>query len=199
MLRRALIDTARELFAEHGYEDAWIDEIVQRVGVTKGGLYAHFRDKVALFEVVYQEQCVALAQAIDERIQAAESAPRQQVVLTVCHAFIDKAVDPRVWRILFVDGPSVLIQSELREPEPVLRLLRQVFAPLMDEGVIEPMPLDPFIHLVWATCFEAGIYIAQAEESAAARQEMVSTLEGLLTGLLWPESPVGRGFERQAG
>lgn len=166
-----------------GYEATSTEEIVRRVGVSRGTLYHHFRDKAALFEAVYQEQRVALAQAINERIQVVEGAPRQEALLTVCQAFIDAAVDPRVQRILFVDGPAVLDQQVLREPKPALLILREVFEPLMAEGVIDPLPLDPLIHLVWAMCFEAGVYIAHAEDSVAARQEMISALERLLTGL----------------
>ncbi len=181
--RRTVLDTARELFAEQGYEATSTEDIVRRLGVSRGTLYHHFRDKAALFAAVYQEQRVALAQAINERIQVAESVPQQQAVLTVCHAFIDAAADSRVQRILFVDGPAVLDQKVIREPDPALLLLRQVFEPLMAEGEIDPLLLDPVIHLVWAMCFEAGIYIAHAEESIAARLEMVSALERLLSGL----------------
>ncbi len=178
-----MIDVARELFATQGYEATSTEEIVRRVGVSRGTLYHHFRDKAALFAAVHLEQRIALAHAISERIQVAETTPRQQVVLTVCQAFIDEAVDPRVQRILFVDGPAILDQQVLRESKPALLLLQQMFEPLMAEGVIDPLPLDPLIHLVWAMCFEAGIYIAHAEDSAAARQEMVGSLERLLSGL----------------
>ncbi len=181
--RRALLDVARELFATQGYEATSTEEIVHRVGVTRGTLYHHFRDKAALFAAVHLEQRIALARAISERIQVAEGAPRQEVLLTVCQAFIDEAVDSRVQRILFVDGPAVLDQQVLREPRPALLLLREVFEPLMAEGVIDRLPLDPLIHLVWAMCFEAGVYIAHAEDSAAARREMISSLERLLSGL----------------
>ena len=183
--RRALLDTARELFAEQGYEATSTEEIVRSMGVSRGTLYHHFRDKAALFAAVHLEQRIVLAHAISERIQVTQGAPRQQVVLTVCQAFIDEVVDPRVQRILFVDGPAVLGQHVLREPKPALPLLRQVFEPLMAEGVIDPLPLDPLIHLVWAMCFEAGIYITHAEDSTAARQEMVGSLERLLSGLGW--------------
>ena len=185
--RRALLDSARELFAEHGYAEASTGDIVDSAGVTRGALYFHFRDKAALFEAVYQEQRVALARAIAERIQAVQGDMWQRVMTTVCQAFIDKAAEPKVRRILFVDGPAVVDLDVLREPDPALLLLRQVFEPLMAEGVITPLPLDPLVHLVWATCFEAGIYIANADDNVIAQKEMVGTLERLLTGL-WPES-----------
>lgn len=178
-----MLDVARELFASQGYEATLTEEIVRRIGVSRGTLYHHFRDKRALFAAVYLEQRIALARAVSERIQGAEGAPRQEAMLTVCQAFIDAAVDPCVQRILFVDGPAVLDQQVLREPKPALLLLREVFEPLMAEGAIDRLPLDPLLHLVWAMCFEAGVYIAHARDSVAARQEMIGSLARLLTGL----------------
>ena len=53
--RRALLDTARELFAENGFQATRTEEIVQRAGLTRGALYHHFRDKEDLFRAVYEE------------------------------------------------------------------------------------------------------------------------------------------------
>ena len=166
-----------------GYVATSTDEIVHRVGMTRGALYHHFRDKAALFAAVYREQRDALASTLTTRMQAAEDASEQQVMLTVCQTFIDEATDPRVRRILFVDGPAVLQPQVLREPEPVRLLLRQVFEPWGTEGGIDRLPLDLLVHLIWALCYEAGCYIAQAEERAGTRQEVVDMLERLLSGL----------------
>ena len=52
--RRALIDSARELFAQRGYAEVPIEEIVRRARVTRGALYHHFRDKSDLFRAVFE-------------------------------------------------------------------------------------------------------------------------------------------------
>ena len=181
--RRAVLDAARELFAAQGYEATSTEEIVRSIGVSRGTLYHHFRNKAALFEAVYQEQRVAVAHAIGARLQAADGTSQQQIMRTVCHAFVDTAADSSMQRILFVDGPAVLGRNVIQEPDPALRLLRQVFEPFMDKGVIDPRPLELFLRLVWAMCFEAGLYITHADDRVTARQEMIDTLERLLTGL----------------
>src|SRR6516225_12117070 len=49
----ALIDAARDLFADRGYANVGTEEIVQRAGVTRGALYHHFRGgKEELFRAV---------------------------------------------------------------------------------------------------------------------------------------------------
>ena len=43
--REHLIETAIELFCEHGYHATGIDKIIDRAGVSKKTLYTHFRSK----------------------------------------------------------------------------------------------------------------------------------------------------------
>ena len=154
--RRALLDAARELFAEHGYAKTSTEEVVRRTAVTRGALYYHFRDKAALFEAVHQEQRAALVQSIGERIQGAEGDLWQRSVVTVCQAFVELATDPSVRRILYVDGPAVLDWNIVQGSTPALILLREVFEQLMAEGVIDSLPLDPLIHSVMGAQLRSG-------------------------------------------
>src|ERR1700687_3569438 len=47
--------------AEHGADDASLDEIARRAGVGIGTLYRHFPTRQALLEAVYRDQVHALA------------------------------------------------------------------------------------------------------------------------------------------
>ena len=181
--RRALLDAARELFAEQGYADTSTEEVVRRAGVTRGALYYHFHDKAMLFKAVYQGERTALVQYMGERIRRAEGDTWQRIVVTASTAFLERAADPSVQRILYVDGPAVLDWDVTHGPAPALTLLRDMFERLMAEGMLEPLPLDPLISLLWATFFEAVGYIAHADDSATAQEEMVSMLLRILTGL----------------
>jgi AcrR family transcriptional regulator len=53
--RARILRAARRLFADKGYADASLGEVASRAGVTKGGLYHHFRDKRDLFAAVFDE------------------------------------------------------------------------------------------------------------------------------------------------
>ena len=45
------------------------------------------------------------------------------------------------------------------------------------------MPLTPLAHVLWGTFFEAGVYIAHADNVAAAQDETTKLLVRLLAGL----------------
>src|SRR3569623_908428 len=67
--RRALVDVAEELFAEHGYAAASLDAIVAGADVTKGALYHHYSGKQALFEAVFERVETDAARAIQKALK----------------------------------------------------------------------------------------------------------------------------------
>lgn len=188
--RRALLDAARELFAERGYAATATEEIVQCANVTRGALQYHYGEKIGLFRAVFDELRDERVQLLMERIQAAEGDVWEKYAVTGCRAFIDSAKDPAVQRILYIDAPAVLGMSTIRDNAPGLLFLRTVFTQLMDEGLIRKMPVLPLSAILWAASLEAGRYIAQAaaDDLAQVEQETVAVLLEILSALrLSPE------------
>jgi AcrR family transcriptional regulator len=61
-----LLKAALAAFAEHGADDASLEEIARRAGVGIGTLYRHFPTRQALLEAVYRDQVEALRARADE-------------------------------------------------------------------------------------------------------------------------------------
>jgi AcrR family transcriptional regulator len=53
--RRQILDGARRLFMELGFDAASMGEIAKAAGVSKGTLYVYFADKNALFEAIVEQ------------------------------------------------------------------------------------------------------------------------------------------------
>ena len=185
--RRALLDTARTIFAAQGYAAASTEEIVRRAGVTRGALYYHFRDKAALFEAVFDEVRGEYLAALRAAIAAAEGDDWQRL-MTGVDLFLGGILDPTVQRIVYIDGPAVLDWSSEQRRAPAIALLREIFAPLMAAGVIEQLPLDALLRQLWALFFNAAVDIAQAEEGALELRDRVIVLRRILSGLRPPDS-----------
>jgi AcrR family transcriptional regulator len=47
--REIIIENARRLFNKKGFSEVSIDEVMENVGLTRGGFYRHFRDKDELY------------------------------------------------------------------------------------------------------------------------------------------------------
>jgi AcrR family transcriptional regulator len=65
MKRRQILDGARKVFAEHGYERASVDQIAARAGVSKATVYNHFGDKKTLFVAALVENCDDMRAGLD--------------------------------------------------------------------------------------------------------------------------------------
>ncbi len=59
--RQKVLEAARTLFAERGYEPATIRDIAKGAGMSTGAVFANFQDKAELFEAVLSTDLVQLA------------------------------------------------------------------------------------------------------------------------------------------
>jgi AcrR family transcriptional regulator len=57
--RRQILDGARRLFMDLGFDGASMGEIARAAGVSKGTLYVYFADKSRLFEAIVEEESLA--------------------------------------------------------------------------------------------------------------------------------------------
>jgi AcrR family transcriptional regulator len=185
--RAAVLQAARELFAERGYAGTGTEEIVARARLTRGALYHHFRDKAGLFHAVMETVAGDLArQLIAEQLSRAdETTSAWDQLREGFQAFLDACTGSDFQRIVLIDGPAVLghdAWSDLVEQHG-LGLLRTWLQRAMDDGQIDPLPVDPLARLVGALVAEASLYIARAPDPARARREAGLTLDRILTGL----------------
>jgi AcrR family transcriptional regulator len=68
--RRQILDGARSVFSEQGYERAAVDQIAARAGVSKATVYNHFHDKRALFVAAVVENCDAFREHLARTVAA---------------------------------------------------------------------------------------------------------------------------------
>ncbi|HEV7881145.1 TetR/AcrR family transcriptional regulator [Bradyrhizobium sp.] len=54
--RRQILDGARKLFMDFGFDGASMGEIARAAGVSKGTLYVYFADKSRLFEAIVEQE-----------------------------------------------------------------------------------------------------------------------------------------------
>ena len=184
--RRLLLDVARELFAERGYAGTATEEIVQRAGVTRGALYHQFRDKEDLFRAVYEEVEYELAQKIVDGLRArlTSGADAWEQIRAGNEAFLDACLDPAVQRIALLDAPSVLDAASRREINQYgLGLIRRGLEMAIEQGLIDPQPIEPTAHLLRAVLNEAALLLARSPDSSAVRPEIGAAVDRLISGL----------------
>lgn len=68
--REAILQAAKDVFLEHGYELATMDDIAERAGTTKRTVYAHFENKEALFAAMVEHSAGMFLEYLGELDQS---------------------------------------------------------------------------------------------------------------------------------
>lgn len=181
--RRRVVATSRRLFAEQGYFETGTTEIVVAAGVgTRGALYHHFENKQALFLAVFEEIEVDLAALVGVTITGDTWLERLEQALS---AFLDASLDPEIRRVLLIDGPAVLGWDVWREIEARYGLgaIRHMIAEGVAEGSVVEVDADAMAHLLLSVVDEAALFIAHADDPAAARITAGASVAALIAGL----------------
>jgi AcrR family transcriptional regulator len=70
--RKAVLDTATDLFSEHGYHAVGIDRIIAESGVAKMTMYRHFPSKSSLVVEVLRERTRSCAVSLSDFLEGIE-------------------------------------------------------------------------------------------------------------------------------
>ena len=182
--RRQLVTAARSLFGARGYADVGTEEIVRAAGVTRGALYHQFRDKADLFAAVAEQ----VEAEITNRIAAgaAEAAADPLDALRAgARLFLDACAEPEVERIILLDAPAVLGWEAWRDlaSRYGLGLVQVALQAAMDAGAIVQQPVVPLAHVLIGALDECALYIAEAEDPAAAREQCTAIFDRILRSI----------------
>ncbi len=178
--RTALISAARKLFAEKGYAETSTPEIVAAAGVTRGALYHHFADKIALFRAVVSAEYSTVAAEIDAAADqsggTAIDALRQG-----SRGYMNAMQDQGRVRIMLRDGPAVLGRSELEAIDRATSTdtLRRGLAEAMQAGQIKTLPLGALTTQLSAVFDRAALAVSEGDPP----QDHLCVLDALFTCL----------------
>jgi len=183
--RAKIVETARRLFVENGYDNTGTQAIVAAAGVgTRGALYHHFADKEALYLAVFQAIQADMAAFVVEQIEAEPPEPLARL-RAAGRAFLRCVQDRPDAQSLLRDGPKALGWKAFRETEisfgaaPLQTLLNQA----IHRGTIRPVPTGPMARVLVAALDEAALEITSADDPDVVRAEWETTLDGLFDGL----------------
>jgi AcrR family transcriptional regulator len=189
--RRALLNAARQLFAEKGFGGTKTEDLVQRAGLTRGALYHHFRDKEDLFRAVHDEVADEVVQLLWRR-SGDHAAGAWALFRANSEVYLDAASTNSAYRqIVLVDGPAVLgWRSWSERTDGPTQQIARYLTDAVAEGVLEPQPVEPLAHLLAALGAGSAMYVAHADDPAAARRQVSECNDRFLSGLGVRDDPV---------
>ena len=101
--RQQLIEIAKSLFAERGYDGTFIEEIAQRANVSKPVVYEHFGGKEGLYAVVVDRETQLLLDRLTQALTSGQGRELLEQAALALLEYIETSTDG--FRILVRDSP----------------------------------------------------------------------------------------------
>jgi len=154
-LRTRILDAARELFAEQGYDAVTMRGIAERIEYSPTAIYFHFRDKEALLRELCDKDFAALAQDFQKIAKTADPIERLRMI---GRAYVAFAIEhPSHYRLMFMTPKPALraADSHITRGNPeqdAYAFLRATVAEAIAEGSLrsEFVDADLVSQMVWA-------------------------------------------------
>lgn len=186
-VREKIVESARKLFAEKGYANTSIPDLVNAAGVTRGALYFYFKSKDELFGEVFER---VLREMFARALAAVAEGPNLWArIHNGREAFLDSCGEPEVYRIVLIDGRSVLSPARRREVRSRLGPMQANFAQnmikaLRDAGEVPgTLPIEPLASLMTGAFEAVAVRIAESDDKPKARREISETLDLFVNAL----------------
>lgn len=137
--REQILSAARRCFIENGFHPTRMDDIARVAGLSKGGVYFHFKSKQDVFKSLVQEEFDASMRFLDG--VNAEQTPVMEKMQSIAGHYLDYfSQAPDAPRFMIVMGEMALRDEELAK---LLLDMQGTFiraiSELLDQGVAEGM------------------------------------------------------------
>ena len=155
-LRTHILDAARDLFAQHGYDAVTMRGIADRIEYSPTAIYFHFKDKEALLRELCDTDFAALARQFQKIAQLSDPIERLR---QIGRSYVDFALEyPNHYRLMFMtpQPPGMRAEdSRIRRGNPeedAYAFLRATAAEAIAAGRLRPefRDADLVSQMVWA-------------------------------------------------
>jgi AcrR family transcriptional regulator len=175
--RQAILEAAIGVFAQHGFDAATTDDIARAAGLSKGGLYWHFKSKDDILAAILM-QLFDQELGVLQRLVAAEGAVAPRLRQLVAQAVADVIELEQLMPVMLEFYALAARKSDVRQfLQKYYQRYHQLLAELFQQG------------------FARGEFRHGTDEAAAI--SLIAQLEGL--GLLWTIVPDLVRLADQAG
>lgn len=97
--RNRILDTAEEVFRDHGVASTSLADIADAAGVTRGAIYWHFRNKGDLFAAMLDRVALPMEEMIRRAADASTADPLSSLRACCVHVLRQTAQDRRCRRV----------------------------------------------------------------------------------------------------
>lgn len=194
--REKILDAARELFAEKGYDGVTMRKVAEKIEYSPTAIYVHFQDKEQLFLEICHTDYRRLAETFARLAQIADPVERLR---KVGHAYMQFGIEnPNHYRMMFMTSHPPLADAKMEKEmgkgnpeEDAYAFLVQTVQDALRAGAFRPElnDADLIAQTLWAGVHGVvSLHIAKHDDDwvpwGALQQRSDLIIDGLMQGLL---------------
>lgn len=194
MRPQQILDAAFEEFVKNGYSAARVEDVADRVGVTKGTIYVYFQTKEDLFEQVIRHISVPFEDIIPE-LEALSGTASEKLVAFMTLTYNRLLGDRKtleLMRFVISEGtrfPDLIERHHTTFVAPIVTRMERILAEGVATGDFREAPAK-FSEIVVAPIIASMLLrLIFGDRRAPDRQEYLdATFDLVLAGLKTPET-----------
>lgn len=197
-IREKILDAARDLFLECGYEGVTMRKVAERIEYSPTAIYLHFADKEAMFRELCSADFLKLAEAFQKAALIVDPVKRLRKCAEI---YIQFAVDhPNHYRLMFMTPNSATPSEEALEHKgdpnrDSYAFLQSLVHSAMEAGLFrtEIKSADLVAQTLWAAVhgvasLEITLKCNDWVRWPPLSERTQTMLDGIMRGLLKPET-----------
>lgn len=147
-LKRRILDTARELFLEHGYDRTSMRMIAERIEYSPTTIYLYYKDKDAIFHALHVEAFLLMGSLFAPLAKVSDPIERLNAMGRVYLEFAQQR--PGLYDLMFIMKSPVKEQT-WEEGQSTFDVLKHTVQEAMKKGLLRKADVEVTSFLIWST------------------------------------------------
>jgi len=188
VLRQQILDAARQMFVEEGYESVSMRKIADRIEYSPTTIYLHFKDKAEIFHQLCEETFGKLAHHL-ETLRRRHDDP-VDYLREGLRAYVDFGLkNPNHYTVAFILKPNAAEDDYAFEDSLGARAfatLQSGVAACVEAGVLRPVDVDTTAQSLWAGIHGVtSLLIVHCDFPFVSKNKLIDhTIDMMIRGLL---------------
>ena len=171
-----------KLFIDNGYSKTTMDEIVQAVGISKGGMYHHFSNKEEIFLELLKDGNEYRKNLVVEYMRENSQSRNEKIV----EMLLDKILDKNQYKDLYT-----VFLMEIQSNEKFKRLFKKIYDEGIEdfiefckkEGLEEYVSISNYEFTLLMNSLYIGLYLFDDFEMSKLKEMLKTMFEAYLNNI----------------
>lgn len=180
--REQIKGIALKLFIDNGYSKTTMDEIVQAVGISKGGMYHHFSNKEEIFLELLKDGNEYRKNLVVEYMRENSQSRNEKIV----EMLLDKILDKNQYKDLYT-----VFLMEIQSNEKFKRLFKKIYDESIEdfiefckkEGLEEYVSISNYEFTLLMNSLYIGLYLFDDFEMSKLKEMLKTMFEAYLNNI----------------